>query len=464
MKLIFRNLMATIAIITVSITSLEAQDYNIYFDFNSDVMRINDVGKLHSILQDFNPDKHTISLIGHTDTVGNYEYNLNLSKRRTHAVKEYLTEKGIASNYISIDYKGKLLPIASDQFYNRRVEIYLSIKKPSKLSFDDFRKSLKPKLQTFTVPSDVDIEIEGNRGTIITIPAKSFVTRTGQEVSGNVEIQLTEFYNSKDFFSEKLSTVSGGNLLTSAGMIELNVFQKNEKLNLKDNSDIELAFPKTNETNYYTFYGERQENGNMNWQSDKRQFSTDSKNGFDDIGVTFGDDGNSLIITDKTTAEKRNSQIQYNPIMQKFGVLTQSEREEVQKYNAEQKKIDEAREKYYNQIKSNRLGFINCDEYIRDPSATSVNYLVQIKNKDVKLVSVALIFRNTNSFLEFNLSSRYSAKLYAKLPLDERPELVVTGIKDGEPYFSHGIVKLTKDKKDEIQLIATTYEKIEEKL
>ena len=251
-------------------------------------------------------------------------------------------------------------------------------------------------------------------------------------------------------------------------MIELNVVQKNEKLNLKDNRVIELAFPKTNETTYFTFYGERQENGNMNWQSDKRQVSTDSKQSFDDIGVTFGDDGNSFIVTDKATADKRNSQIQYNPITQKFEVLTESQREDVQKYYAkqieEQKKFDEGMEKYYNQIKSNRLGFINCDQLIQNPLVAPVNYLVQITNQDVNLVSVALFFRNTNSFLEFNLSDSSSAQLYAELPLNARPELFVTGVKDGQPYFSHSIVKLTKHKKDELQLVATTFEMIEEKL
>lgn len=468
MKRIIRNILTLLAVIITSITTISAQDYNVYFDFNSDILRINDVGKLHNILQEFNPDKNTLHLVGHTDTVGDYEYNLELSKRRTNVVKEYLIKKGIASNYISIDYKGKLLPVATDQFYNRRVEIYLSAKQADNLSFNEFRKSIKPKLQKFTIPTDVDVEIEGNRGTIITIPAKSFVTKTGKEVSGDVEIRLTEFYNTKDFFSERLSTVSDGNLLTSAGMVELNVLQSDEELKLKNNRDIGLAFPKTNETTYYTFYGERQENGNMNWQSDKRQGSTGNKQNIDDIGVTFGDDGTSLIITDKATADIRNSQVRYNPITQKFGILTESEKEEVQKYYAkqieEQKKIDEAREKYYNQIKSNRLGFINCDEYIRDPSTTPVNYLVQIKNPDVKLVSVALIFRNTNSFLEFKLSNSSSARLYARLPLNERPELIVTGVKDGEPYFSHSTVKLTKDKKDQLQLVTTTYEKIEEKL
>ena len=88
MKHILRNLIVTLAIITASIIKLTAQDYNVYFDFNSDVMRINDVGKLHNVLQEFNPNKHTIILVGHTDTVGNYGYNLDLRPIQNHAHSE----------------------------------------------------------------------------------------------------------------------------------------------------------------------------------------------------------------------------------------------------------------------------------------------------------------------------------------------------------------------------------------
>ena len=464
MKHILRNLIVTLAIITASIIKLTAQDYNVYFDFNSDVMRINDVGKLHNVLQEFNPNKHTIILVGHTDTVGNYGYNLDLSKRRTNAVKEYLIKKGIASNFISSDYKGKSIPVASDQFYNRRVEIFLSTKQADNLPLVDFRKSLRPNLQKFTVPTDVNVEIEGNRGTIVSIPANSFVTKTGKEVLGNVEIRLTEFYTMKDFFSEKLSTVSNGNLLTSAGMVDISVVQDGEELILRENHDIELAFPKTNETKYYTFYGERQENGNMNWQSDKRQVSSGNKQNVDDLGVTLGDDGISLVITDKSTADKRNSQIRLNPLTKKFGVLSTEEKKEVEKYYEEQEKIDRTRVDYYNVIISKGLNYINCDEYIRDPSAIPVEYTITLSNKELKIVTAVLIFRETNSYLEFTTLDDLTAQVYARMPLNCKVELLVTGTKNDQPYFYHSKIVLTEKKNDLIELIATSYDEIKEKI
>ena len=119
---------------------------------------------------------------------------------------------------------------------------------------------------------------------------------------------------------------------------------------------------------------------------------------------------------------------------------------------------------YYNIIKSNGLDYINCDEYIRDPSAIIVNYVVRLSNKDVKLVNAALIFRNTNSYLELSLNSHQIASIYARLPLNDKVELLVTGTKNDKPYLYHGEIKLSKEKEDLIELTATTYEIVKEKL
>lgn len=464
MKFISRNSISFLAIILISTLTSSAQDYNVFFDFNSDILRINDVGKLSNILDKFNPNEHTIKLVGYTDTIGSNEYNLKLSRRRTNTVKEYLTKKGIASDQISTGFKGKLNPVKSDQIYNRRVEIFLLSKQSKISSIEEFRKSCKPKPQKFTIPSDVDVEIEGNRGTIITISANSFLTKSGKKITGEVEIRLTEFYSMTDFFSEKLSTISEGVLLTSAGMIHIKVVQDDEELILRENTDIELAFPKSNETNYSTFYGERQENGNMNWQLDKQQLPSRNQQNIDNLGVTFGNDGNSLIVTDKATAEERNSKLNYNPISRKFKALSEEEKEDVEKYYQEQENMEMKRGDYYHVIKSKKLNYINCDEYLGDPLASPVEYTITLSDKKLKFVTAALIFRDTKSFLEFTTLENLTAKLSAKIPLNGNVELLVTGTTNGQPYFYHSEVNLTEHKNDIIELIPTSYEEIKESL
>ena len=68
----------------------------------------------------------SIKITGHTDNVGNDAYNLDLSKRRANAVKNYLNGEGVGEIAISTDGKGESEPIADNntaegRALNRRV-------------------------------------------------------------------------------------------------------------------------------------------------------------------------------------------------------------------------------------------------------------------------------------------------------------------------------------------------------
>jgi outer membrane protein OmpA-like peptidoglycan-associated protein len=72
-----------------------------------------------------------ISLLGHTDDVGNIDYNLKLSAKRTAAVNIYLLERGISSDQIRTEYFGETQPVEENNSRegrkkNRRVEIRLT--------------------------------------------------------------------------------------------------------------------------------------------------------------------------------------------------------------------------------------------------------------------------------------------------------------------------------------------------
>ena len=68
----------------------------------------------------------TIKITGHTDNVGNDAYNLDLSKRRADAVKDFLVSQGVGEIAISTEGKGETEPItdnntADGRAKNRRV-------------------------------------------------------------------------------------------------------------------------------------------------------------------------------------------------------------------------------------------------------------------------------------------------------------------------------------------------------
>ncbi len=68
-----------------------------------------------------------IEIIGHTDNVGDVNYNMTLSRRRANQVMEYLTRNGIQAKRLSANGFGSTQPIASNDVeetrqMNRRVE------------------------------------------------------------------------------------------------------------------------------------------------------------------------------------------------------------------------------------------------------------------------------------------------------------------------------------------------------
>ena len=72
-----------------------------------------------------------IALVGHTDTVGGLEANINVSRARARSVRQRLIESyGIAEERLDAEGMGYLAPVASNltaegRDQNRRVEVVL---------------------------------------------------------------------------------------------------------------------------------------------------------------------------------------------------------------------------------------------------------------------------------------------------------------------------------------------------
>ena len=76
------------------------------------------------------PDR-TVTVEGHTDSVGGEDYNVGLSHRRADSVRSYLLRQGIETSRISTQGMGESVPVASNDTaggrqQNRRVEIIVS--------------------------------------------------------------------------------------------------------------------------------------------------------------------------------------------------------------------------------------------------------------------------------------------------------------------------------------------------
>lgn len=88
--------------------------------------------KLAATMNEYN--QNTVTIAGHTDSVGNPSYNMNLSRDRANSVRNYLVSRGVASNRINVVAYGQTRPIADNNSdygrqQNRRVE--LTVNAPS---------------------------------------------------------------------------------------------------------------------------------------------------------------------------------------------------------------------------------------------------------------------------------------------------------------------------------------------
>ncbi len=87
------------------------------------------LGKLALFLDKY-PDR-TVLIEGHTDSIGTDDYNVDLSRRRAEAVRDYLTGQGIGAVRLTTAGRGKSEPVAdnasaSGREQNRRVEVVIS--------------------------------------------------------------------------------------------------------------------------------------------------------------------------------------------------------------------------------------------------------------------------------------------------------------------------------------------------
>ncbi|WP_374517074.1 OmpA family protein [Brevundimonas sp.] len=75
-------------------------------------------------------DQSIVDVIGHADSDGAEDYNLDLSRRRASSVAQYLVSRNVLADRLFVDGRGESAPIASNataegKAMNRRVEILI---------------------------------------------------------------------------------------------------------------------------------------------------------------------------------------------------------------------------------------------------------------------------------------------------------------------------------------------------
>lgn len=216
------------------------------------------------------PD-YSLNIEAYTDDRGTDEYNLRLANSRADAVQQYLSRKGLSPGKITVKSWGErnlLYDNATEENRqkNRRVDVLATFYDFAGVA--DLQKRLAAQgEQTMTIRTDRDQQITAAAGTLIVIPARSFVFEDGSAPEGAVEITVKEAYAPADWIAHNLATTSDGRLLQTGGMVYIDARSEGKPLALAAGASLTVAMPAKNiDPAMELFYSRQDANGNINWQ------------------------------------------------------------------------------------------------------------------------------------------------------------------------------------------------------
>ena len=102
----------------------------VFFDYDSVAIPPDAAAILDRVAETYRPLSHCrLNVASHTDRIGRADYNLSLSRRRAHAVVDYLRQRGVqAVPHIEAFGESRSLVETGDgvaERHNRRVEIVI---------------------------------------------------------------------------------------------------------------------------------------------------------------------------------------------------------------------------------------------------------------------------------------------------------------------------------------------------
>lgn len=136
-----------------------------YFNSDSYVLRSETKEMLDELIEWARGKPVHIALESHTDSLGDEEYNVKLSKDRGHAARDYLMKNGISVSQISVIWHGFEKPIAANdnpigRQLNRRMDVWITAKTiDDKLHLGHYYL-VRPKASLSAIAQSFDLSVE----------------------------------------------------------------------------------------------------------------------------------------------------------------------------------------------------------------------------------------------------------------------------------------------------------------
>ena len=413
-----RILLATLFVISILELSAQSQpiSFSVYFDKGSAVLNPADgltIDDFLALSKDSN--YNAIFLKGYADPDGSNTANMDLSEQRVNAVIGKFNSRRYA---IDTKYYGETAAVninktEAEKSLNRRVDIILWT------NYTLVSKNKKP--QVFTFPANRVIEFTAAEGTKIKIPANSFIYGTGDAPTGDITIAITEFYSMLDIIKQNLTTTANGQVLESAGMINIEASRNNNALQLKGGALMEVQFAeRENNDGFGLFYGNVNRGSDViNWTPAANPSSIDK---------VWNISGCKLFVSD--TIEKWRSKFDYNKFGQRIRVTERWEENKGISYDT--LIMDKTINANKIILQATRMGWINCDQFYENTKPTVELYVdagAELKTE------IVMILTNRKGMIA-PVNNGNGQLVFQNVPQDEKVSITGVGSSEGKLFFA----------------------------
>lgn len=298
---------------------------------------------------------------------------------------------------------------------------------------NDFLKKYEEPSQTFKISASKPVQVKGKQGTIISVNPADLITKSGQPLGKNIEVELKELSNQDQLLRANAQTVSNGQLLVSGGAYYINMTSDGQQLKLKTGKNLKVEFPKLSDDTMNLFYGQRDSLGKMNWslvEGEKFKIKDDklkpSKTKPNKPKATA-----FLVSNRYTRAQTDSIHTVMNDNMRDTSFRTMT-KEEKEKYDRENKLY----KKVYAAINISSFGWINCDRFPDIKNKTDL--FVKFNSIDsVYTAEIYLVFKDINSVMQSYYVSYRNNTIndgFVNIPVGCKVRLVAYTIKKEKVY------------------------------
>lgn len=241
-------------VITFYSYSQDTITYNAYFDSDEHLLKPDQIKSLDELLKKLEGDlsDFTFEIQGHTDSIGNWEYNLQLSDKRCLSLEEEVLKLGVSRSQIKIKANSYGSPIDKNstikgRAHNRRAQI--------NIIFTPEKPDWTLTEQSFKVNPNVENVITTSNGCVITIPANATL---GTEKAESVDYRITEYNNPAEFIAAGIpmsyKQQSGFYLYHSEELFNIHALHGKDTLKLSKNNTIKINCKTVDTSQAVKFY------------------------------------------------------------------------------------------------------------------------------------------------------------------------------------------------------------------